>query len=766
MSLSSTTLPGSPIQRLVIFHLNFAEICTDIPLGEGASLDELGEQILYYHRYDRSTSSPFAEGGIASYRNSQGDTEEAVQFVGLCTALHGLPTAMDGWADLKDDRTKEVHFEDSSLVFVPLESSERLLAVAQISRLYIRGIKCEGGGGNPLAVRQSIQRCHKLFCLLRGGGIITRLSLNFEPRENSLQGDTTEKSETYPGMKELFRLRKDYRHNRDKVSRLSETHHLELDELDNKAKSLCGDIVTLLQALPIQSLRKELEVHYAEYLGELSVVTSRCGCAARCLIEAVPAPVAIPSGLHISHCAPAALCAQSSVQRGLAIRQILEEQHTYHDNRPLILGISTFIQGQLLYTHLSKKIPELSVDENYCLPNEVALLVMGHMASYRCKMNHRVPLRGTPSSHPPAQHRLSGLKKFAFFASSTDEALAGDENDVFHQGQEQTTGNFLMPPPLFMMSASDRTHCFHGPNDLKIWAPKIHLPLHPVGNEEAPSAVDVHAILFEATNFDFVIYIHAKMRDPLWEAEERVGLVCDSNSDIMVGGYPAPLTESNKFSFFEELGQQLVLLSNEVEGGSPKPDVMSRSELLVEKWEQPGQHIVFVDRSRHRLVLFSGQSPQLSNKGRDVQRPNGKSSLRRFLGFPSGKGAHGEKVPPTDSIRYSDSEWSALGCDCRHRLASHLPLDIVLAFDDMMNEVSNVRAGAEIVKSRKDYFHAKVNAIQDGCLELCTCMSQGWVYAYSDKRRELYAYFDNSIYVTVTDVQNAALAIRMRMFGL
>merc|ERR1711865_740428 len=36
-------------------------------------------------------------------------------------------------------------------------------------------------------------------------------------------------------------------------------------------------------------------------------------------------------------------------------------------------------------------------------------------------------------------------------------------------------------------------------------------------------------------------------------------------------------------------------------------------------------------------------------------------------------------------------EWSAWGLDCRHLLASRLPLDVCLAFDDMINEVRNAK---------------------------------------------------------------------------
>ena len=125
-----------------------------------------------------------------------------------------------------------------------------------------------------------------------------------------------------------------------------------------------------------------------------------------------------------------------------------------------------------------------------------------------------------------------------------------------------------------------------------------------------------------------------------------------------------------------------------------------------------------------------------------------------------------DKSLSLESRRF-ESDWSALGLDCRHRLTSHLPLDIVLAFDDMMNEVRKVREGKQIADSHRilRWPPSPSNSNDDRCVELCTCMRQGWIYAFTQNEHELYAFFDASIYVTVADVQSAALRIRKRLFG-
>ena len=73
--------------------------------------------------------------------------EEAVNFLGICTALYSLPSSFqlsqsdndNGNNDNDNDtfsRTKSIYFGNSTLVFIPLESSTNIVAIVQISRSY------------------------------------------------------------------------------------------------------------------------------------------------------------------------------------------------------------------------------------------------------------------------------------------------------------------------------------------------------------------------------------------------------------------------------------------------------------------------------------------------------------------------------------------------------------------------------------------------------------------------------------------------------
>ena len=95
-----------------------------------------------------------------------------------------------------------------------------------------------------------------------------------------------------------------------------------------------------------------------------------------------------------------------------------------------------------------------------------------------------------------------------------------------------------------------------------------------------------------------------------------------------------------------------------------------------------------------------------------------------------------------------------MGLDCRYQLASHLSTDTLLAFEDAFDEVQafQQQSGDDTTTSK--------------CFEMCTLLAKRWVYAFAqndDYDQELYILFDPAFFVTVADVQNAALQIRKEL---
>jgi hypothetical protein len=636
--------PTCPIQRLLIFHQNFATKCRGgKPFSETSSIEELHEQILFYHRDPRLLQSNSGINDFHSPSTTQ-EMEEAVQFVGLVTALYHISESL-GEADNDDDsaigndRTLEVYFGQSTLIFVPLESefSDDIVAVAQVARLS-NGAETGSSGGNPLAVRRSIKSCHRLLCMLHGGGIVNRL-----------------------GLKE-----------------------------------------------PILDIRKDLDMHYNEFLGDLSTSSSRVGCSTRCIVAGVPSPIPHMAGKHIFQAVPVTLTPSACVNIDSSINAIL------HDVTPSIIGVSTFAKGSLIKTHLhlggiSARVNIPKNNQNVSIEDESASLIMGYMSSYELKMNQH---SSTDMLESNAQNALLGLKKFTLSLTNADAAQVSQHIGLDYKSRDKERRRFLEPPPPSMMGATELAQSFLQQDGSQIWSLSIHLPIRLLSNEdkESTTLLKCHVIMFSYRSFSFLIYL-----------PDDEGIATSA-------------------IFFDNLAQRLIAACIFTIGVNPEMEVIS--------WDKKGQDIIFVNRSNGQFALFSDRQAMVNSKN---NLSNQASSPKRSMFSFKNKSEDWSSSPQT--IPYSPTpDWLVLGLDCRHRLGSLLPLDILLAFDDVMNEVALQR---------------KINTLSEETgkpVEYCTNMRHGWIYAYALGDRELYAFFDIEIYVTVSDVQSAAQVAREEIF--
>ena len=728
----------SPIQRILIFHLNLAEKCLEgNSLGEGASLRELGQNILYYFRDEENLAS--------KNQTNEEREEEAIQFLGLCTALFTLPSSLGEQStttDTGDDTTNEIYFGNSTLVFVPLESSKELIAVAQISRLYQNGNQSKsesGGGGNPLAVRASIQRCHSLFSMLHGGGILRRLSgIERKDKKNN------EGSCPYPQMDTLFAKLKIFRKANEQLDRQQTAND---DALNKNIEDLRHEIDNLESSLPIHLLRGDLEAHYRQYLGDMPMVVSRNGGALRCIVELSPAPTPWDSGSDVTGSSQSSsLGSYVVVAIGLAVRGMLrgfQDRTMTGDKSPYLLGVSTFHQGNLLHSHISNNDNPMNHHEHNAtkvsVSNDLICLLMWYMASYRTKMKQLASTQHSSSKHPETHSRSVGLALKGLtlsFGSLADESPGGYNHPGYKKAANNFNENgdticFLPPPPPFMLSSSDHSYCFEGPDLEKIWAPKVDLPLvlsNWEGSNEMQHA-DAHVMLCQQGDFSFLFYVGCQMLD-----DETMKL-------------PA--------QFLDYLKENFTAIISETKQDGQSSSKTQKPPTIHPYQGEPGQDIVFIDRDRHLLTLISDRKQVVA---RENTKPlQGRSPPRRFLRFGSRTAVEKSTNSPHAQERLGAAERSALGLDARHLLASHLHLDTILAFDDMMNEVAKTKRGT--------WTQGWSNNDSNNMIEVCTCMPLGWMYAFAEGQMELYAFFDSSIYVTVADVQCAALKLQEHFFG-
>jgi hypothetical protein len=700
----------SPIQRILILHLGLHETCHDgASLGEDASLEEIAEQILYYHQDIKDCG-----GGENNHETLM---EEAVQFLGLCTALYSLPLSLElseignvtdapfDESDQNDERirrnsrTKAIYFEKSTLVFVPLEesssfttsnnTSSSILAVVQIARSRCPGngaMSNMGNGCNPHAIRISIEKCHWLFCMLNGGGITQRLQQSTGTKDNSQQG-------TYGGMNDLFRILKEIQKNKVRLKGGVSQKNVETQRIQSQLDVLKDELQSLRRNLPIQAIRRDLDAHYKEYLSNFLIVVSRNGGAGRCLVEVMPVPIAQDSACHVLQLSPSFASPSTIEAMKQSTNQILKSHCPSTGDAVGLLGICTFHNGQLLHCASS---PEITID------NTCANILMAFMASYKVKMTH----------HTASANGLS-IRGMAGTLNNND---AADVNTQSTTNQDCKSMNrkshFLSAPPSFMLSDGRESYNIELGGEKKqwIWAPRIHLPSFHGVMEYSTCA---NMVMFECLQFSFLIILN--LPPPQNHGTKDI-------ADIPM------LT----MKLEEELTQAVFLTENTDKGGSAS----------MEWTNSPGQEIVLLDRGQHGLVLLQDPSTPFSRRDPKRNHPNQKHKQRRFLGFGSktkeSAVASSCQLLATNTLALA--EWSALGLDCRHLLMARLPLDVCLAFDDMVNEMVRRKRNSQV--------------------EMCTCMPYGWIYGFGRGDKEVYMFFDNSIYVTVADVTSAARRIQ------
>ena len=392
---------------------------------------------------------------------------------------------------------------------------------------------------------------------------------------------------------------------------------------------------------------------------------------------------------------------QQNQKLSLEIQQLMKNCTQDHsDSDPDLLGISTFYHGQLLHTH---SLPDAEIQY---ASSEVICLIMGHFASYRTKMSQLLlHSQNTPTKPKP----LLGLTQLF----NSDLVKTFDQQAGLESERDRERGTFLPPPPSSMMSVSVGTQYCELLDGRKLWTPNIHIPVFKKEDSRSEDEyIASRTILFEIKGLSFLLYFKASV----------------SNVSL-----PKTL-----LAIEESLKEACMHISEDSQSITS-----AHSDFTILTGNMPGIDLLLVDRAQYKLILYSERNHTVINE--KTQFDSKSTPPRTFLGF----GSRTTKIRQQSNRNDQLVEWASLGLDCRHLLASHLHLDVILAFDDMMNEVSERRDSKQLTSDSRVF-------------ELCTCMTLGWVYAcaFEIKDIELYAFFDNSIYVTVADVQIAVGEIK------
>ena len=705
------------VERLLIFYPELPTICEGT-IDESSSLEELTEHILYFHD---GKSSNWDGADACQYA-----TEDAVKFAGLCAAMYTFPSA---FSEENDDRSREIHFGNSTLVFCPLEKNEEILCVVQVSK------------GNPLAIRSSIQRSHDIFCLLRGGGILPRLKSKEHLPDNNLKkssgfvsffdqsqsqrssfSDDSMPAEisvvlsferdslsrvftlsdecleddgcVYAGMKSLYRLRKMVRKKKLAVSKLSGILELKRKAIEEELEETIQKLDSLCLVLPISSLRRELKAHYDEYLAQTSLSN-------RCLLAMVPRPVGIDVSINT-----AGPSAAAKTQLRHAIRSLLK--HTSQSSElddPQLVAISSFYRGNLLYTQSLQDLKEDSA--NIAISNQSASQIMRYMTYFEQRMQLQ------PSKRLPLllMMRVTSLKRLQQNVQDSLQQLNLPSHKKTTTEQELVAfGKYLSSPPLSMLNIADELSEVSDAVLGNVWTPTFYVL---VGTQHVPAQVAFYTL----NDYTFLVYLDAGELDMSPDT-----LQLSSNS--FYGNYfsdkalpSTPTSDTGKEDEAEEqlpVAQLLANVSlhlsvcvNDAEAAAETPRSLS---------QEKGVDIIFVNRLQEDVVFLLSKNDRLGRLGKVIRQRN---------------------------MDRDDNDDGLLAADLRRQLLTRLTIDAMDALDDMMNEI-----------------HNKANT----AIELCTYLPHGWVWAASSGVRELYLLFDLIEHSTIKDVQQTAERIRKHFF--
>jgi len=720
----------SPVQRLLIVHLNLAKLCTGNDLGETASLEEWQEQILFY--YNSQQSAGLAAAAAATQ-------QDAIQFAGLCAALNHLPntlsynqrskTTHEKYPSGRDDPTQEVHFGQSTLVFVPLQERENMrreqdnkstgatdtarpvvLSVVQLPRSSASGI-----GGNAWAIQAFIERWYKLFCLLRGGGIDEQLRravcTNIVGNENN---------NLYPGMLQLFKGLKTLRHLEESMDR---SLHPDSD-LKLEHDKLKEELAMLRRALPITFLREDLAAHFHFFVGDLSSVCGKQGCGGTSLASSISPSLLQFDESHASELAPEVVFhLNKAIESVLSGNAIKHETCSEESNYPELRFISIFYRGTAISHHNCKGTSNDAKTS--------ASLLMWYLASYSCKVKQQQKSQQNFASETQPQRISQGLVSLsdhALVATDGDTILNGPKWLLHYLGPQQLRGEFLETPPLAMLSISDqKTTQVTGPNGQFVWAPLIHYTTFCGGNVTLAEEESefVHAILYQSSEeLSFLILLSPTK---FGQSQDNLSLSWPHNR------YNGDDDETASLLRFIEnsLMDALDVVGSHI--NSPQPAIKFF----------PGRDIIYLDQNRPQSVFVQRcRTITTHDTGGSSMRP--KRLMHRFFWRKTSSNSQKKQFAFLD---HNAVVSAARGLDYRNQLASQLSVGTIIP-EDVTNEVAFCQT--QWRNAVREYNNGKSSAKYESLMTV----SGGWIYAFANcQDRELYIILDGKEYVTIADAE-------------
>lgn len=753
----------------------------------------------------------------------------------LPSALHPQPSCENAGRDSGiHDETDVVYLSDSTLVFISLELDGDVFAVLQLPRASNRRQSVTqsqrkinenasfsrrsrvGYGADPDAIRHALRRSHSLFSILHGGGIHQRL-LRTNHLEKSVDWFIEEKGDLlgvtathqkrisvsysgtdlrvspqtnlkycYGGMKELFELRREDRKlnrsddgvqvsGRSSWRRKSNTLDMFEDIADQMGRIACQDqLETLLQLLPITSLREDIEVYYDQWIANMQGMCAVIeGGVGRSIVEMVPAPVRQDTarGQYPPMAPPPFLClAAAEFMRSLFADDVCLKSTEFQ-----LCGISFLYQNRYVSSEVLPAKNDKHQSEDISLSHEILMLLehFGFQQKRESSLKQKETQKSTtPSSaHNPFDRWMSNISAGSVKNDNVREKISQTNNRAING---RATG-YISPPRSFSPDGKQIVDSLYV-HDLncEAWLPQVHIP-HLLARSTVDrndyANIETHVTFYGREEFSFLLFFnfHATEDDRMSGFFEKTLEDVRHNVD---GHQP----KQDGWTTGDMLASDvLTLLATKMNGfydeySFREHHSISRIDVPIKCVSsdtlfigEPGMDIIFIDREINTFLLLSQHDLSANDFQRKVDTTSQNNDVniltRGLFGVGSKIKATCDRENETRSLFKSTSCVSLL--DCRHKLAAYLPLDVMLAFDDMFNEIRRLCCRKSIQdtaqpSSRKEDDRGKA-------VELCTYLPQGWVYGRAHGGRELYILLDTFKFVTISDVNKAVTRTRERI---
>jgi len=316
---------------------------------------------------------------------------------------------------------------------------------------------------------------------------------------------------------------------------------------------------------------------------------------------------------------------------------------------------------------------------------------------------------------------------------------------------------FLPAPPLSLLSAldDDASQFFYGPNGQQlIWAPRIFWPCMAGqanrNNQHCKNATshsrrgendlenELRVAMYNYDDWSFLVFVTRSISRNNEDDEDCVDDDDEhDDKDAFVAVFQA-FDDVVRSVFQGENGEYAV-------EKQPPTTVQSRS------WDEPGQDIIIVNRklASTTTIVSSYRKENSRNAIRGENQPSIRPpSKASFFIDPRGALSRSRRRP----INPSDTQ-QGRGLDSRQLLALGWSFDTILAFDDVLTELRHRTT------TRPEETERKTG------LELCTMLTDQWMYGYAEHDYELYVRLDAKLYATLADVETATRRIRFEFLN-